>query len=163
MVSVVRENVPPNPGPQYPIIRVTKAGTRMFRCQSPQIWGFYCHWTGKDSVPCTGQNQSCNGCVKGLPRRWKGYLHVVDLQSHLEGFLELTPLSATCVNDQTAADFSLRGCRLQVVRGNGGAHSRLRITVLPDLAGGQGLRESKDPIITLGRLWELRNGFGPDA
>ncbi len=164
MNGFARSNVPPRPGPELEIIRVVTAGTFMFRVLSETLWGMWTHWETNHSTPCFLEKAKCYGCTKGLPRRWKGYVHVINaLKPNSTGFLELTPFAGQQVLDQCPASVSMRGMRLQVTRTQGGAKGRLRITVLPDLAPGTDLPLEKTPEATLCRLWELTSLKHPNT
>jgi len=164
MASVVRQDIPPKAGPQLPIVRHTRAGQRMFRILSKSLYGIWTHWDGRRSIPCSGENKECYGHVNGMPRRWKGYLHCIDGESKEECFVEITPLAADQLLFQMPVGNSLRGLRLNLTRGPGGQKSRLKVDVLPAVSdNGNTLPEEKDPIMTLGRLWEMTKAFGPDA
>jgi hypothetical protein len=163
MPTINRCDTPPRPGPDLRIYRVKQPGTFLFICLSRSLWGCWTHWSGNESIPCTGENSECYGHARGMPKRWKGFLHCFAADGKTEVFLELTPSAAEQINFQVEKGFDLRGSRLQVTRGQGGKHSRLKVVVLPCPSDRKDLPLEKDPMLTLGRLWEMRRAFGPDA
>ena len=146
----------PCPGPETPVVRVKTNVTHHFRVLSRSVFGIWIHWNGLRSEACFTEKKVCPGCTKGLPRRWKGYLHA--LATHLNGkdcFLELTPLAVTSILSQVPQGEILRGLRLEVRRTAGGEKGRLQVVVLGDINPGNGLIAERDPISVLSRLWGL--------
>ena len=149
------QNVPPS-GPETPIVRVKTSGEHHFRILSRSYYGLWIHWNGQRSEGCFEDRQECSGCKRGLPRRWKGYLHCLAAERNgADCFLELTPVAITSLLAQCPKGESLRGLRLNVRRTSGGEKGRLRVLVLGDINPGKGLIEEKDPYNTLRKLWGL--------
>lgn len=154
MQPLNRQNRPPDPGPEMLILRL-RAGQRIVATiLSKALWGVWTHWAGKRSEPCFGDKADCPGHKRGLPLRWKGYLHVFDHTKKKEGFLELTPVSAESLLDQVGNDSPLRGERIQVIRG-GGDKARLTVELLAAIKEGVVLPPEKDPEKTLRALWGI--------
>jgi hypothetical protein len=146
------QHEPPRPGPAMPILRV-KAGQEMhFVILSESLWGIWTHWAGNRSEPCFAENATCPGHKRGLPRRWKGYLHVWHIDKRLEAFIELTPTAAHCLLDQAGKNCSLRGLRLKLRR-TGASNGRLLVNLLPANPSMEGFAQPKDPESILCKLW----------
>lgn len=146
------EHVPPQPGPRMPIIRI-KAGERIgVVILSPSIWGLWTHWAGNHSLPCFAEKSQCEGCKRGLPRRWKGYVHVVVENERRQGFLELTPLSAESLLMQSEKGRPLRGYRFEIKR-LAGDKARMHVRSTHPDPSPFGLPHHQDPQSTLMRLW----------
>lgn len=147
---------PPSPGPKS-LIRRLKAGEKFNFILLGNLWGCWTHWAGNKSEPCTGEKQDCVGHRKGLPVRWKGYLHVVNQETRQLEFLEVTPLSADQLLEIVGRDQPLRGNRIHVRRGEG-TKARLTITILAAATAinpGIVLPPGEDPSGTLRRLWGM--------
>jgi len=82
-----RDNVPPRLGPTLKIFRLKKNQTGTFGVFGSQIHGFWTHWAGMCSEPCTEPVDKCEGHAREWPLRWKGYLHVYYQERAEEGFL----------------------------------------------------------------------------
>jgi hypothetical protein len=121
------------------------------------LWGVYTHWAGNHSEPCYDNKKQCPGHKRGLPLRWKGYVHVFNQVTRNEEFLEFTPTSAKQLLDQFGESNPLRGNRVQMVRGRGDK-ARLTLTALTAATvtnPGIILPEPKDPYETLCKLWGI--------
>jgi hypothetical protein len=148
-----RQNVPPRPGPKIEIRRLRAGQTSTVVILSKSVWGVWTHWNGKVTEPCYEEKKKCPGCKKGLPKRWKGYLHCYDFNRRDECFVELTPISADAMACQVQAGDSLRGYRFRLQRANGDK-ARLSVTLLPSVEIPD-LPAEKDVQVVLCRLWEL--------
>lgn len=148
------QSIPPLPGPTMRIERIG-AGSRWTVCLLGPLWGVWTHWHGeaKRSQGCYGdQSDDCEGCKRGLPRRWKGYLHVIHLEAGEECFVEITPVIAQALACQIPRDIPYRGNRLTIKRG-AGLKARLEATLLPAERNIELLPASKDPEAILKALW----------
>lgn len=154
MPPLNRQDRPPRGGPEMLVLRLKAGVTKLFAILSPSLWGVWTHWAGSKSEPCFQDKKSCSGCKRGLPKRWKGYLHCWDYHDKREVFFELTPLAADAILEQCGEDAPLRGNRIQVVRG-AGDKARLKVTVLSAVPRDQVLPEAKDPAKTLSKLWGM--------
>lgn len=143
---------PPRPGPELRLVRLREKERGTFVVLGP-LWGCYTHWNGQRSEPCFGDSKSCPGHRRGLPVRWKGYLHVIWTEKREECFLEVTPLAAgDLLNVIGGKDAPMRGVRVQIERGAGNK-ARLRVTLLPAMPKTDHLPQSKDPEEILKDLW----------
>jgi hypothetical protein len=150
-ISLRRQDRPPKPGPEMRIRRL-KASQKIVATVLNDLWGCWTHWAGNRSEPCLGDKKTCPGHKRGLPARWKGYLHILDHNNREESFLELTPTAATQLFDQLGTESPLRGNRIQVER-MAGDKARMRITVLTAHLSDVQLPPAKDPYKTLCSLW----------
>lgn len=152
-----RMDVPPKAGPGVPILRVKAGQHFLFVALAMKIAGFMAHWSGKASVPCTGDDPPCPGCNARPPwdSRWKGYIHVLEMSSKAEGFLEITPASAEMLQLQSVNPLSLRGTIFEAMRtsANNGRLKLIYKSVFPRLAD---LPAEKDPTEALKRLWGIK-------
>jgi hypothetical protein len=148
-----RQDTPPRSGPELPVVRLKASGSTMVVILSASLWGIWTHWNGSKTEPCYREKKQCPACKKGLPKRWKGYLHCWDYAKKREIFLELTPTSADQLLSQCGKDVPLRGNRMNVNRG-AGDKARLRLTVLTAVPPAE-LPAGRDPEVTLQKLWGL--------
>jgi hypothetical protein len=148
---------PPAPGPKQEVIRVTSTEPRTFVIVSTAIWGQWIHWYGSRSHECVSDKKECNGCVRGWPRKWKGYLHVVERAGGPGNFLEITPMFEDIISMQVPRDQSLRGCIMRVSKTKGGAKGRYIIDVLERRHDLSVLPEERDPVAILKFLWQCKN------
>lgn len=156
MLPINRANEPPRPGPEMQVVRL-KAGQELHATVlSDALWGCYVHWNGSRSEPCYADKKQCPGHKRGLPLRWKGYLHVVDNHRQTECFLELTPLAADQLIAQVGTGEPLRGQRLSMRRMSGDK-ARLKVTLLAHhtAVSKAELPRAKDPYATLVKLWGI--------
>lgn len=155
MVPLRRQDAPPKSGPDIFVRRLRAAEKLTVQLISPSLWGCWVHWAGDHSEPCLEDKKKCPGHARGLPVKWKGYLHVINLHNRREEFLEMTPYSANMMLDQVEADVPLRGYRLQCERGKGDK-ARVKVLVLPCLTEASGLPQPVDPYKTLCNLWSCQ-------
>ena len=152
MLPLNRQNHPPRGGPSMPIRRVKAGQRKQFAILSRSLWGVWTHWNGKQSEPCYQEKKQCGGCKRGLPKRWKGYLHAYDFMDKEECFLELTPLACDQLLAQAGDKEPLRGNRVLVERGAGNK-ARLTVTMLTPVQSVSSLPAEKDPQSALQKLW----------
>lgn len=139
---------PPPPKSTIWVTRIRGNATmRVIACG--KIWGFYTHWDGRKSIPCTGEDKDCHGHCTGMPLRWKGYIYAYQLEKQQYCFIELTPLMAEQINFQLDPDMpSPRGYWIEFRRG-GGDKARCKVTVQSLFHSVEQLLPDKDPICTL--------------
>lgn len=154
MLDLNRQDLPPTGGPEMLVYRL-KAGQSIDAIIiSKALWGVYTHWNGRTSEPCYQAKGKCPGHKRGLPVRWKGYLHVWDVKKKRQCFLELTPTSAQDLLDALGVG-QMRGQRIVIARQNGDK-ARLTVNVFGedryqcDLTK---LPDPRDPYRTLAKLW----------
>lgn len=155
MKEVNRQNKAPRPGPELEILRIVDTRIRNFTILAEGVQGIWTHWNGKASEPCYVPVESCDGCKKGTPRRWKGYLHVIDHELRKEGFLEITPTAADTLKHYLPKEVSLRTVRISLCRSSNSPKGRLRCTVNDALQTSEQLPKERDPMETLSKLWKM--------
>lgn len=153
--DLAKDNVPPRPGPSMHILRL-RAGERVDAvCLSSVFWGVWTHWAGTHSEPHLRAKERCNGCKRGYPRRWKGYLHIWRQDTSTDCFLEFTPTSADKLLKVTCVGGNLRGVPFKAKRSPGGDKGRLTVEVTGTRKPSEILPPEKDPASTLRVLWNL--------
>lgn len=160
MDELNRDDRPPKPGPALPIRRVKADSVAVYTCFSRAIWGCWTHWNGSCTEPCMKNKSRCNGCRRGMPKRWKCYLHVWDHWHEDECFNELTPLATRMLESLVGIGHTLRGIVYKAKRSKGANNGRLTVTVEDSPVNQSKLFEPKDPMITLRKLWGLGDDDG---
>lgn len=125
MLPLKRQNAPPRSTVELWVKRLKANESVHVTILSPSLWGTWTHWNGSNTEPCYECKAKCPGHRKGLPTRWKGYLHVYDLLSKDCYFLELPPGAARQFLDLVGDDLALRGVRVEVKR-QAGRKARLK-------------------------------------
>lgn len=150
-----KQGPPPDPAPRTAHLqRVPRGKHLVFTCLSRQIAGLWTHWSGSRTEGCRADTPDCPGCRRGLPRRWKGYIHAQDCLSGYTSIVEITPGAARQLLNQRHDLPDLRGLQVRLERTTGAANGRLNAILVgkhpsPDL-----LPIELDPIATLERLWD---------
>lgn len=164
MGTIYSGTAPPAPAVRKDVIRVTTAESHQFVCLSASIWGQGVHWSGNRTQECLKERKlECEGCKRGLPWKWKGYLHVATPENRWDGFLELTPTACILLESQLPKDKSLRGVIFKIRRTKGGAKGRYIVEVLDRRISEEELPQSKDPFDTLRFLWTVKRSAGQPA
>lgn len=159
MLDLDRQDEPPEPGPEMPIIRLRACQKIHVLFLSPQIWGVNTHWNGEKSCPCMRDHSRCSGCKAHWPRRWKGYLDVIDNGQQRRGFFELTPTSALAIKRIIPLGETLRGVYAWIERLKGDrARLRVEVETWKARAPEDKLPAPMDPFVTLSKLWRLNDG-----
>lgn len=153
-----RDSSVPETGPSVWVRRMKAEQQSSFIVLSPQFWGIWTHFDGTRTTAHAEKKHECEGCKRALPKRWKGYLYVWNVDARTHEFLELPPVAAAAFRDSIGTQRTYRGIIVQVKRGRGDK-SRLKFTFLPDYAEKEPLRADLDPWPTLRKLW----GHPPDA
>ena len=161
-MALDRMSVMPAPGPEIEVLRLKANQTRHFISLGNRVVPYRTHWdqAHKQTIPCFTPHEECEGHRKKLPQRAKGYLHVlfcktVDnrIESRTEGFLELTPVSASDLAAAVQDAYNLRGVAFSVTRLNG-PKAHLRVAVFHDLPVKLAeLPEPKSPYDSVMRMW----------
>jgi len=153
-----RDDTPPAAGPTLKIFRIKGGKSGTFALFGSRIHGFWTHWAGSCSEPCTDPVQECVGHQREWPLRWKGYLHCFWQERSEEGFVELTPAARDDILMQLGGEGELRGARVTIARG-AGDKTRLKIGILARWKAwaGSEVPPEKDPEPTLLKLWEFGN------
>jgi len=153
--------LPPAPKIVREVIRVTTSEAKTFICFSRSVWGQYVHWHANRSHECTQSKEKyCEGCERGWPVKWKGYLHVRDLTGTIKGFLEITDTAYRLIDHQLGTDKNLRGIRFRLARTKGGAKGRYIVEVYQDRLPEDQLIQEEDPYKTLKFLWSCKRPAG---
>jgi len=153
----------PRAGPDIWVRRLAAGESAAFAICSPAIWQFWVHWAGNHSEPCFKDHKKCPGHRKGLPRRWKGYLYIVNHTARRCEFLEITPAGSEQLISLCGDKHSFRGKRFTATRGKGDK-ARVAYGVLPEWQQftSSKLPQDKDPVKTLMKLWGFEDiGDGP--
>jgi hypothetical protein len=152
----------PHPGPEIEIVRLKAAQTRHFIACGNFIQVYRTHWdqAHKQTIPCFTPHEQCEGHLKKLPQRAKGYLHCL-LSSRLddkstketECFLELTPVAAQDLRLGCNNPRVLRGVHFSLTRLNG-AKAHLKVAVWPNSGRrDSALPEPRSAYESLMRMW----------
>ena len=144
---------PPPFRPTLTLVRL-KAGEQMtFRILSERVFGLYTHWNGKKSSPCLKDPAECQGCKRGYSTRWKGFLHVLNVQTQRQLIFECTAFATSLFLDQVEDRRHLRGLRVLCERSRGADNGRLKMTLLPGTTSFIDLPVEVCPLATLEKLW----------
>jgi hypothetical protein len=152
-MSYARQDCPPAPGPKHPIIRIKSPQDQRMTILGSHIEGYWTHWTGDRSVLCLQNGAACPKDRHNLPRRWKGYLHVIDHFNGRLGFLELTPAAAQHLRDALEDCSFYRGMRFYISRTAGGKMGRLVIRMTTPCPQMQELPPAEPVLETLKRVF----------
>lgn len=117
------------------------------------------HWDGDHSEPCYLNTKTCPGHKRGLPLRWKGYLHIWHHTRQTEGFIEVTPKGFEQLVELFGAEDNFRGTRMSFKRGNGDK-TRLKLVILPPSPLVRELPAPKSVLPSLLRMWGLEDVDG---
>jgi len=137
--------------------RVTTSELQTFIILSRAFFGQWIHWYGHRSHECTKDFKACNGCERGWPYKFLGYIHVVGMPDSAECFLELTQTACELIDKQVPEGENLRGQRMNIRKTKGGPKGRYIVDVLERRVDPLTLPEEKDPLETLRFLWACKN------
>lgn len=139
-MPISRVSLPAEPKIRVPFIRRVKP-TESFRgiVLAADAFLVYTHWLrNKDkTMPCTAlrddlghvlDDTGCRYCIEHDPERIRGYLHVWNLSSEREEFLELTEKCWRSARSSMVGPHSFRGFEANARRGNG-RKTRLWLTL----------------------------------
>jgi hypothetical protein len=157
-----RNDDPPDRNGELWVLRLKGNTKRTFTIVSTKLWGVRTHWNGKRTVPCFKPTDSCEGCKKCMPQRWKGYLHAFDGARRGYCFLELTPEAARQLLAQFPKGFNLRGQRIEVER-TSSDQGRLHVNVLAPTPNLSILPPEMSPKDTLLNLWEVKGDVSDEG
>lgn len=157
----------PEPGPEKDVVRLTKQQEMRVGILSEGIRGVYVHWNaGRGlrgrSEPCL--KERCTGCRAKLPRRWKGYLYVIDEKGKETFFLEITTEAAKKLRGLFEECETLRGMSVKFSRMNGDK-TRMQVEIFPKPIPLALLERHQEilPWDSLSRLWETELGGEDEA
>jgi hypothetical protein len=162
-MSELYNGTPPPAAPKVrlDIVRVTSAESHHFICYSRAVWGQPVHWYGRRTHECTqDREKKCEGCMKGWPVKWKGYLHVRNIAASWEGFLELTDTACRLLVEQLGDNQNLRGLKFRIARTKGGAKGRYLVEVSQGRVPDDSLKQERDPYEILKFLWNCKKPSG---
>lgn len=159
MEALDLQPLPPRGKETLHLMRLKAGDELLCHCVSQAVWGLNTHWAGNHSEPCFKDKKKCDGCKKGLPHRWKGFLHVIRCSDRKEFFVELTSTATALLHDQVPDREQLRGFRLKIYRGRGGNNSRLKAELYGDKSLDLRLPEPRDPLPTLQKIWRVQKGL----
>lgn len=137
--------------------RVTTSELQQFVFLSKAFFGQYIHWYGNRSHECTKDFKECNGCQRGWPYKFLGYVHVIGMPNATEMFLELTLTACELIDKQLPEGENLRGQRINIRKTKGGPKGRYIVDVLERRIDPDTLAAEKDPLETLRFLWACKN------
>lgn len=160
MSDRVKGVLPPTPRMRGHLLRILTAESKQFICISEMPYGQNVHWWGNRSHECHHDKGQCEGCKRGWPSKWKGYLHV---QTDVHGgdvFLELTATAWLLIEQQVPAGENFRGIIFRIRRTKGGAKGRYLVEVLPRRISEEELPREKDPRDLLRFLWSCKRPSG---
>lgn len=156
------DGVPPA-GPDKDIIRLKAGETRTVLILSEEIRAVFVHWNDSSgrkgrTEPC--QRDQCQGCLRKLPRKWLGYIHVWLMKVKKDAFMELTAGAVEDLTNSLPVKQSLRGTQA-VIQRLGADKARLKVDVFPtpkevDLSV---YPAEVLPWATLEKLWNMHRGL----
>lgn len=150
------DHTPPCEPRTIVLVRLKAGDTLTCRILSKQIWGIWTHWDGAKSHPCILNAGACKGCKDSQPKRWKGFLHCLNVSNRREMIVEVTSFAFSQFLDQLSAEKgNLRGLRVLFERSKGADNGRLKMSLLASEAGFLELPGEKAPSLTLMKLWKI--------
>ncbi len=155
--DLVRGSAPPAPRSILEIRRVKSTEPALYLCISETIFGQLVHWYGARTSECFADKKKvCDGCTKGWPTKWLGYLHVQQAGMDSTCFLEISNIAWHLILAQAPKGMSLRGMMFKIRKTKGGAKGRFLIDVLERRADEVMLPQEKDPYPVLKFLWSCK-------
>jgi hypothetical protein len=116
MDHVFRSPVPPKPSMQLWVRRLKEGERAIVVCLSEYCMGYRLHWTGRRTVPCIDPVEVCSGCARGLPVKWKAYLHVYHIDARRQEILEIPESTWRKLSHMPCYDNRMRGAVLGFAR-----------------------------------------------
>ena len=156
-IVFAREDAPPKRLRVPPIIRVDANDRGAFAICSVRPQGYWNHWDDGRTYPCIAGKKLCKRCLKEVPRRWTGYLYVVNADGTGGSFLEITTLGLEDLDTLYGKGESLRGFIIHVERSKKTKRSPLRFDKLGAVPLHQVLPIERDVLPTLQRVWRFEN------
>lgn len=144
----------PKQGPEIFIKRLKGGEQFHITIYGSKIRGMWVHYNAASNRSEAHYEEGCQACTKGIPKRWKGFLHGYISQSKQEVFLELTPSSASAVMAQLDFASQLRGTVLHVKR-SPAANGRIAVQVHSRVPDEKILLREKDPRRSIMKLWGI--------
>lgn len=156
MENPVKGTQPPAPRMRGILLRVMTSEATQFICLSECAYGQMVHWWGNRSHECKHETGQCDGCKRGWPTRWKGYLHVETGSHGPDTFLEITRDCWQLLQSQSHEGQNWRGMIFKARRTKGGAKGRYLVEVLERRVAHDDLPQEKDPRELLRFLWSCK-------
>jgi hypothetical protein len=107
------------PTPRHTVlwfVRLTGNEREKFVCYSPQLRGFFTHWTGKKTVACFEDRSLCEGGHKEETVRENFYVHAWSMKLGKQVFVYLTPSAAEEMEMQAGKNKDWKGLQFDVFR-----------------------------------------------
>lgn len=178
MRSVFHSQVPPAASQTLWVRRLREGETAKVVCLSQFVTGYRFHWSGRKTIPCEDPTESCSGCSRGWPVKWKAYFHCYHLDARRQEILEIPESTWRKLASLACYDHAMRGAVLTFRRQQ---HKRGTISVVNDVTYQQlgTLAPAKDILPDLWKFWTgktvpeevrmahkglvpLSDGFNPD-
>lgn len=155
--ELVRGAAPPAPKSLLEIKRIKSSEPTTYACLSKSIFGQFVHFHGGRSNECFADKKKvCDGCTRGHPIKWLGYLHVQQAGMDSTCFIEITNIAWHLLEAQAPKGISLRGMMFRIRKTKGGAKGRFIIEVLERRLDEVMLPDEKDPYPVLKFLWSCK-------
>jgi hypothetical protein len=156
MHGPINGSLPPARKQRNLIYRVTTAETQQFVIVSRAIFGQNIHWANGRSHECTKDKGKCDGCQKGWPGKWLGYLQAIRVPDNEEVFLELTYTACMMLIHSAEEGKPFNGLQVRISKTKGGPKGRYKVDVMPRRLDVGTLPDEKDPRTTLAFLWACK-------
>lgn len=153
MNRVAGKPIPPQSRRTHWVERVRPGDVLRGCILSSVVWGVDAHWSGRRTIKCTENPESCPGCIGKMPIRWRGGIHVYDYARREKFFVELTPRAARHLEQALPADEPLRGTKIELRRSGTSPKGRLVCQVLGREYGIDRMPPAEDPKPVLEFLW----------
>jgi hypothetical protein len=148
MSQVFRSAVPPTLDGTLWIRRLAAGEKAEVIVYSEQAIGYRFHWSGRRTTACIDPVEECSGCTRGLPVKWKAYLHVGNLAERRQEILEVPESTWRRMSLLACFATHLRGSTLLFKR-DGNKRGRISVSELPNYAGQFKLVPAIDPLPTV--------------
>jgi len=112
----------------YQVVSVKPGHPIKFVCQSQEWESIDTHWYGRHSVKCLKPDH-CQLCEDRNALVWKAYLLGTAPAGGVTAIFQITPLSATMLEDLTHTPTGLLGAIIHLKRAGGRANSPLEATI----------------------------------
>jgi hypothetical protein len=150
-----RADDPPGVIRCVPIIKIEPHDDVRAVILSDRIEGYYTHWDGRRTRPCTLDKDEKGTCaLHACPRRWKGFLACVLMRTGKIAFVELTTLAGQVVKREYGND-SLRGLMVQFRRERNAKKAPIQVDFIGRYEEAKPLPPAPSVEPTLLRLWGL--------
>jgi hypothetical protein len=112
------ERPPPRRGPELRVERVRGGDNWSVVILSTALYQCWIHYdpSTRRSQKCTSTGDDCEGHKRGLPMKYRAYLHAHGGRNNEQHFLELTEECARRFLEKVGEDTDLRGLRVKFIR-----------------------------------------------